>query len=169
MANVVIKRQVAAFNIDSYNRSVIHTAALPNGSIFVLNAKNNNESEVWDVTAPTEGATGVWMATSPEVIYVDKTHGGSVDPRDFTNPANKVFDASYLAVNDLWEMTGEGIANIATNGFLTAGTTTTLVSAATAPASGFYMQKVGTNTLKVGDGAIAPATVTTYIFEVKAN
>ena len=36
-----------------------------------------------------------------------------------------------------------------------------------APTSGIYLQKIGTDLLHVGDGAIAPVGVTTYIYEVK--
>ena len=81
MANVIIKRSVAATNIDSYNRSAVATENLDNGSVFALKEKDETNELLWKVAAPTANAKGLWMATSPEVIYVDKAHGGSADPR----------------------------------------------------------------------------------------
>lgn len=170
MANVVIKRHVAAFNIDTYNRSVIAAADLENGSVFTLDAKDANEKMCWTPTAPAANGTGLWMATSPEVVYVNKTQGLTVDPRDFVNKAGRVIDVTFLNVGDIIEMTGDGIADIATNNYLVpdAGKFV-LKSANEAPASGCYLKKVETSVLHIGEGGIAPTAVPTYIFEVKAN
>lgn len=167
--NVVIKRQVAATNIDSYNRSAIHTADLPNGSVFALEGKNATEREVWDVTAPTANQAGLWMATAPEVMYLNVDFGGSLDPRLYVNKAGKVFDVTYLVPKDIVEMTGDGITGIATAKYLVADTTTTLKSATAAPTAGIALKKIGTDTFKIGTGALAPAAIPTYIFEVVAN
>lgn len=170
MANVVIKRHVAAFNIDTYNRSVIASTDLENGTVFTLNAKDANEKLCWTPTAPGANGTGLWMATSPAVVYVNKTQGLTVDPRDFVNKAGKVIDATFLAVGDLIEMTGEGISGIDTNNFLAPDAGKFVLKAVNeAPATGCYLKKVDTSVLHIGDGAIAPTAVPTYIFEVKAN
>ena len=170
MANVVIKRSVAATNVDSYNRSAIATVNVPNGSVFSLKEKDATNELCYVVKAPTSGEKGLWMATSPEVIYVDKAHGGSADPRDFVNVAGRAIDATYLVPADIIEMTGEGITGIDTAKYLVADTGMTLKAAAAAPtAGGLALRKIGTGTLKVGDGAIAPAAIPTYVFEVEAN
>ena len=59
--NVVIKRRVAAHNIDALNRAVVATVDLENGSIFTLSARSENEAEgeVWKATQPTVGAKNV--------------------------------------------------------------------------------------------------------------
>ena len=170
MANVIIKRSVAATNIDSYNRSAVATVDVPNGSVFSLKEKDANNELLYVVKAPTAAEKGLWMATSPEVIYVDKAHGGSADPRDFVNVAGRAIDATYLVATDIIEMTGEGISGIDTAKYLVADTGMTLKAASAAPtAGGLALRKIGTGTLKVGDGAIAPATIPTYVFEVEAN
>lgn len=170
MANVVIKRSVAATNIDSYNRSAVATVNVPNGSVFSLKEKDTANELLYKAVAPKANEKGLWMATSPEVTYVDKTHGGSSDPRDFVNIAGRAIDATYLVPTDIIEMTGEGITGIDTAAYLVADTTMTLKVAASAPtAGGLVLRKIGKGTLKVGDGAIAPAAIPTYVFEVEAN
>ena len=170
MANVVIKRSVAATNIDSYNRSAVATVNVPNGSVFSLKEKDTSNELLYKAVAPKANEKGLWMATSPEVIYVDKAHGGSSDPRDFTNIAGRAIDATYLVPADIIEMTGEGITGIDTAVYLVADTSMTLKAATAAPtAGGLALRKVGKGTLKVGDGAIAPVAVPTYVFEVEAN
>ena len=170
MANVVIKRSVAATNIDSYNRSAVATVDVSNGSVFSLKEKDTVDELLYKATAPTASEKGLWMATSPEVIYVDKAHGGSADPRDFVNIAGRAIDATYLVPKDIIEMTGEGITGIATATYLVADTSMTLKAASAAPtAGGLVLRKIGTNTLKIGDGAIAPVAIPTYVFEVEAN
>lgn len=170
MANVVIKRSVAATNIDSYNRSAVATVDVPNGSVFSLKEKDTANELLYKATVPAANEKGLWMATSPEVIYVDKAHGGSADPRDFINVKGRAIDATYLVPTDIIEMTGEGITGIDTAKYLVADTSMTLKAASAAPtAGGLVMRKIGTNTLKVGDGAIAPAAIPTYVFEVEAN
>lgn len=170
MANVVIKRSVAATNIDSYNRSAVATSNLSNGSVFSLKEKSADNELLYVVKAPVANEKGLWMATSPEVIYVDKNHGGSADPRDFVNVAGRAIDATYLVPTDIIEMTGEGITGIDTAKYLVADTALTLKAAASAPtAGGLALRKIGTGSLKIGDGAIAPAVIPTYVFEVEAN
>lgn len=170
MANVIIKRHTASLNIDTYNRSCVHDADLPNGAVFSLTEKSANGQILdWKVAYPVVGAT-LWMATSPEVIYVDKGVGGSADPRDFVNKAGRQIDAIRLAESDLIEMTGDGITGFSTANFLVPATDGYILTAATqAPttAGSIYLAKVGVNTLKIGNGGIAPADIPTHYFEVK--
>ena len=167
--NVVIKRAVAGFNVDSYNRTVVAEADIDNGGVFAL-ARTNAQDLRWTAGyAASASATGLWMATSPEVMYVNKEAGLSVDPRDFTNKAGRSIDATLLVKGDVIEMTGEGIANIDTKDYLVAATDSYTLVAADAAVAGFTLKKIGTSTLKIGDGAIAPAPVATYVYEVVNN
>lgn len=169
--NVVIKVQTQSFNIDALNRSAVYAAGnLDNGAVVALNSKPNGIGH-WTATLPTTTDKGLWMVHSPEVIKVDKAHGASEDPRDFENIAGRVFDAFCPQPKDEIEMTGEGIEGIATttNIYLNSNTSGSFTAATSAATSGLVLKKIGTNTLKVGDGAIAPAAVPTYVFEVVSN
>lgn len=168
--NVVITRAVAAFNVDSYNRTVMSTTAdIDNGSVFTL-ARTEADSLVWTPTAPAAAtATGLWMACAPEVLYQDKTHGGTVDPRDYTNVQGRVFDAILLQKGDVIEMTGEGIADIATKAYLVIDANKMVLKGADEAGTGYALKKIGASNLHIGDGAIAPTAVPTYVFEVVNN
>lgn len=168
--NVIIKVQTASFNVDALNRSAVYTTgALDNGSVVALNTKSAGIG-YWNATLPAEGDAPLWIVASPEVIFVDKEHGGSADPRDFENPAGRVFDAFCPQVADQIEMT---LANIGVTGnapaFLVAGTDGEFTPAAQAATAGLCFKFVGNNTLKVGDGAIAPAAIPTYVYECVCN
>ena len=172
--NVVIKRRVAAHNIDALNRAVVATVDLENGSIFTLSARSENdaEGEVWNATQPTAGAKNVWMAKSSEVTittigkvdYALQMKGIVEDPRMFTNVKGLVFDAFKPQVGDIIEMT---LGNDEKE-YLVAGASYTL-NADTAPGDGFAMHKVGTSILHIGSAKLVKTPVKTYIYEVVAN
>lgn len=172
--NVVIKRRVAAHNIDALNRAVVATVDLENGSVFTLEARSNveGEDEVWKATQPTAGAKNVWMAKSSEVTittigkgdYALQMKGIVEDPRMFTNVKGLVFDAFKPQVGDIIEMTlGDDEKE-----YLVADASYTL-KAETAPGSGFAMHKVGTSILHIGSAKLVKTPVKTYIYEVVAN
>ena len=172
--NVVIKRRVAAHNIDALNRAVVATVDLENGSIFTLSARSENdaEGEVWNATQPTAGAKNVWMAKSSEVTittigkddYALQMKGIVEDPRMFTNVKGLVFDAFKPQVGDIIEMT---LGNDEKE-YLVADASYTL-KADTAPGDGFAMHKVGTSILHIGSAKLVKTPVKTYIYEVVAN
>ena len=173
--NVVIKRRVAAHNIDALNRAVVATDAdLENGSIFTLSERSNveGEDEVWKAVKPTASAKGVWMAKSSEVTittigegdYALQMKGIVEDPRMFTNVRGLVFDAFKPQVGDIIEMTlGDDVKE-----YLVADASYTL-KAETAPGDGFAMHKVGTSILHIGSAKLVKTPVKTYIYEVVAN
>ena len=173
--NVIIKVQTQSFNVDALNRTAIYAGGnLDNGSVVALNTKSAGIGH-WVATLPTAGDTSpaYWMIASPEVDFVDKTHGYSEDPRDFANIAGRPMDAFCPQVGDQIEMLGEfngsAISNIATKNYLNSNTSGTFDAADAAGTSGIVLKKVGTNTLKIGDGAIAPAAITSYVYEVVLN
>jgi hypothetical protein len=170
--NVVIKVQTQSFNVDALNRTAIYAGGnLDNCSVVALDSKSAGIGH-WVATLPAEGTqTGpYWMIASPEVIFVDKAHGGSADPRDFENIAGRAMDAFCPQIGDQIEMTAANITNADTKVYLNANTSGYFTAADSASAKGgLVLKKVGTNTLKVGDGAIAPAVVPTYVYEVIEN
>lgn len=173
--NVVIKRRVAAHNVDAMNRTVKADVDIENGSIMVLDSRStvDGEDEVWVASKPTASSLGVWMAKSSEVVITSVAIDGADtldfkgvidDPRAFTNKAGLVFDAFKPAVGDLIEMTlGDAEKN-----YLIAGTDYALETA-TAAGDGFAMKKVGTSILHIGSAKLVKTPVKTYIYEVAAN
>lgn len=172
--NVVIKRRVAAHNIDALNRTFVATEDLENGSIFTLTERStaDGEDEVWKVAKPTATSLGVWMAKSSEVTittvgegdYALQMKGIVEDPRMFTNVKGLVGDCFKPQVGDIIEMTlGDD-----TNKYLVADAAYKLKAAATA-GDGFAMHQVGTSILHIGSAKLVKTPVKTYIYEVVAN
>lgn len=174
--NVVIKRRVAAHNVDAMNRTVKADVDIENGSIMVLDTRStvDGEDEVWVASKPTAASLGVWMAKSSEVVMTSVAIDGADtlnfkgivdDPRAFTNVAGLVFDAFKPAVGDLIEMT---LGADTGADYLVAGTDYALEKA-TAAGDGFAMKKVGTSILHIGSAKLVKTPVKTYIYEVAAN
>lgn len=172
--NVVIKRRVAAHNIDALNRTFVATEDLENGSIFTLTERSttDGEDEVWKVAKPTATSLGVWMAKSSEVTittvgegdYALQMKGIVEDPRMFTNVKGLVGDCFKPQVGDMIEMTlGDD-----TNKYLVADAAYKLKAAAAA-GDGFAMHQVGTSILHIGSAKLVKTPVKTYIYEVVAN
>ena len=175
--NVVIKRMVAAHNVDALNRSVkCASADLENGSIFELKTRSTDEGEgeVWIATAPTAAtATGLWMAKASEVVVTSTTVGTEqldfkgivVDPRAFVNVKGKVFDAFQPKKGDIIEMTtgadDKAYAVVDANKFA--------VKLNDAAGDGFAMKKIGTGILHIGSASLVKTPVKTYIYEVEKN
>ena len=174
--NVVIKRRVAAHNIDALNRTFVATEDLENGSIFTLTARStkDGEDEVWEAVMPTASSRGVWMAKSSEVTittvgegdYALQMKGIVEDPRMFTNVKGLVGDCFKPQVGDLIEMTlGDSTG---TNTYLVADAAYKL-KGATEAGNGFAMHQVGTGILHIGSAKLVKTPVKTYIYEVVAN
>lgn len=172
--NVVIKRRVAAHNIDALNRTFVATEDLENGSIFTLieRSTTDGEDEVWKVAKPTAASLGVWMAKSSEVTittvgegdYALQMKGIVEDPRMFTNVKGLVGDCFKPQVGDMIEMTlGDD-----TDKYLVADVAYKL-KVADAAGSGFAMHQVGTSILHIGSAKLVKTPVKTYIYEVVAN
>lgn len=172
--NVVIKRRVAAHNIDALNRTFVATEDLENGSIFTLTERSttDGEDEVWKVAKPTATSLGVWMAKSSEVTittigegdYALQVKGIVEDPRMFTNVKGLVGDCFKPQVGDMIEMTlGDD-----TDKYLVADAAYKLKTASAA-GTGFAMHQVGTSILHIGSAKLVKTPVKTYVYEVVAN
>lgn len=115
MNTVLEQTLTAAKNIDTLNGSFIHTADLPNGSVFTKGDKSS--AQVYEVAGVASGALdNLWMASNPvDVVLTDAIGNqykpGILDPRAFTNKKGLVFSAFKPQKGDLITMTGEGFAN----------------------------------------------------------
>lgn len=176
--NVVIKKRYAAYNVDAYNRTVVCSEDVNNGCVFKLKNYSETEGEgiVWKAEQPTATDTGLWMATSPEVVTSKLMDGVEIrglidDPRAFTNLKGHMIDAIKLIPGDIIEMTCEGIAGIeqASNTYLVPDTTGFKLKVATAAGSGLALRKIGTSRLHIGNASLVKTPVVTYKFEVEQN
>lgn len=174
--NVVNQKQIAAYNVDALNRSAKADVDVENGSVFKLVQKTGVDGEkvVWKAEQATAADTGLWMAMSPAVVTVVDAmgveyRGLNVDPRAFTNVAGRVFDAVKLMKGDLIEMTGEGIADVATKDYLVVDPAAMKLKADDAAGNGFALKKVDTGMLHIGGAALMKSRPVTYVYEVVNN
>ena len=70
---------------------------------------------------------------------------------------------------DLIEMTGEGIADVATKEYLVPDTASMKLKADDAAGTGFALHKVDTGILHIGGAALMKSHPTTYVYEVVNN
>lgn len=178
MANVVIKRHVAAHNVDALNRSVVATQDLENGTVFELLTRStkDGEDEVWNATAPTTASTamGLWMAKASEVILTKVGTGDTAvemlgvveDPRNFVNVAGRVFSAFKPQAGDIIEMT---LGHDTNKYLIPQDTKFALTTSASPNANGFTMLQVDTGILHIGAAGFVKTPVKTYIYEVVRN
>lgn len=178
MANVVIKRRVAAHNVDSLNRSVVAEQDLENGTVFELLTRSDvdGEDEVWKATAPTtaSAAMGLWMAKASEVILSKVGDGDTAvemlgiveDPRNFVNVAGRVFSAFKPQAGDIIEMT---LGHDTNKYLIPQDGQFTLTTNAGDNATGFSMKQVDTGILHIGSAGFVKTPVKTYIYEVVRN
>lgn len=180
MYNVLIKNAYAALNVDAMNRTAKCASSIANGSVFTLDTYSTEADEkmVWVATAPAAAtATGIWMASSPEVVITElpdgtKMKGIDNNIRDFVNLAGEPIDAFKPAVGDIltfvfaddtsYKASGADYIGIDAGEF-------TLKALNSAPASGFYAKKVATTVAHIGNGNIVKTPVAAYKYEVKAN
>lgn len=178
MANVVIKRRVAAHNVDALNRSVVADQDLENGTVFELLTRSDvdGEDEVWKATAPVTAseAMGLWMAKASEVILSKVGDGDTAvemlgvveDPRNFVNVKGRVFSAFKPQAGDIIEMT---LGDDRNEYLIPQNSKFTLVANAGDNATGFAMHKVDTGILHIGSAGFVKTPVKTYIYEVVRN
>lgn len=178
MANVVIKRHVAARNVDALNRSVVAEQDLENGTVFELLTRSDvdGEDEVWKATAPTTAstATGLWMAKASEVILTKVGDGDTAvellgvveDPRNFVNVAGRVFSAFKPQAGDIIEMT---LGHDTNKYLIPQDKKFALTPNASDNADGFAMHQIDTGILHIGAAGFVKTPVKTYIYEVVRN
>lgn len=176
MNNVVIKSRVAAYNVDSYNRTAVCDKDIENGCVFKLTqySKTDGEGMVWKAEQAAASDTGLWMATSPEIVNIVDDMGVEYrglqrDPRAFKNIAGRMIDAIQLQVGDIIEMTCENISSVDSNDYLVPSASDFKLEAASAAGEGLSLHKIGTSILHIGSPMIAKSHPTTYKYEVVKN
>lgn len=179
MANhgVLIPNQIAAMNVDAFNRSVIASADIDNGNVLVLSAKSttDGEGEVWTAIVPStsNGLTGLWMAYSgDEIVVTDARYKGlDPDPRHFFNATGKVFSAYKPQLGDIITVTDEALAGTFISGTTTHVNATNstggykLVWGNSQTSSVLSYKLLKVNYISLATGAIDSQRVTSYQFE----
>lgn len=176
MNNVVMQKQIRAYNIDALNRTAKCAESIENGCIFKLTDYSTEEGEgiVWVAEQATATDTGLWMAMSPEVVLDDvangmyQRRGESVDPRAFINVAGFMIDAVQLCEGDIIEMTAANIDNADTSDYLVPSATAFKLEGAASAGTGLTLRKIATKHLHIGQQKIGEVTVS-YKYVVENN
>lgn len=120
MYGFIIEKDIAAKNVDAWNRSVINTTEdVPAGAPLVLTAPEKAE-EPWTAAKPSAGTLGdVWVAyPSSEALagWSGNVYAGlSADPRDYTNLKGRPFDAFKVQKHDIVGFTKDCFDSSLTN------------------------------------------------------
>ena len=174
MKAVLVPTDIAAKNIDSFNRSVVAEIEVENGAIFQLNglSEENGKGEVFKYAAPAEGAiSDLWMAYAPEVVVTEsgdfKAKGIDSDPRNFANLAGVPFDAYKPQVGDLIQLTAQGFANDFDEAkpYAVAVAGSNKLNWAAAAVEGLSYKLVKKQPVIIASGSIGSNAVTAYILE----
>jgi len=185
MANcVLVPTHITAMDVDAYNRVGIAETDIPNGTPLVCGvcSTDADKKHVFKVTAANGAVKGVWLAYSPEVIQNDVNgqaiKGVLVDPRNFTNVANRPFDMfKPVAGVDLIQVTKEFFDD-GKDPKTVAGATYVEIQAdgkfdavaeATAQFANTQFRIVQTEPIIIGNGAIGGEAVDAWILECTIN
>jgi hydrogenase maturation factor HypE len=183
---VLEKKDVAATNVNSYNRYAMAGSSvdLDNGNVFRLDTQNTASytgySEVWDVSAPSlSGSTlnKLWMAGT---FAVNKTIDGTLtyrglndDPRKFYNSGSSVFDAYKPQPGDVIVLTADAFSGTvsASSVYLNAEDASyELVVGSAQTTSALSYKLLATTYISVGIGTPGSTQrVTAYKYECLAN
>lgn len=173
---VLIPEQIAAMNVDSYNRSLKSSAsAIDNGFVVYCNGKSGiaGESEVFLAATPaTASLSGLWMAYSgDEVVLTDgRCKGIDPDPRNFFSASSAVFSAFKPQVGDIILATAECFTGTAELAFVNAvNGKMQLTWGANQVASVMSWKYLATKYISLADGSIGSQRVTAYQLECIAN
>ena len=177
MFDVLIKNRYAAMNVDAYNRTAVATEDVPNGGVFTLDKYKTGEDMVWEAKKPTEAtAMGVWMASSPEIVITELPDGTRLkgidhNVRNFVNLEGEMIDAFKPVAGDVLTIVPAEEGTFASQNFLGIDVNQfKLKTLASAPeGGGFYMEKIETTTMNIGDGSFVKKSVPAYKYVVRAN
>lgn len=101
---VLIESKIQAKNIEALNRSAIAAVDVAGGGLVSLVAPTTKGEDRWTANTPSAGNLKVAIAYNPAVQY-NVVNGVTlagllVDPRAYTNIANKTFDVFLPKVGD---------------------------------------------------------------------
>jgi hypothetical protein len=171
---VLIPEQIAAMNVDSYNRSAYSASAssIDNGMVFSLSGKvstSGSGAEVYKIVTPATGSlSGLWMAYSgEEVVLTDlKYKGLDPNPRNFYNEIGKVFSAYKPQVGDIILLTAEALTGTkSSNEYVVAANGAMQLTWSATSVEGLTYKLLGSQYISIGSGAIDTQRVTAYEFE----
>lgn len=100
----IYETQISAKDVDALNRYAKASVDVDGGTLVALGAVA--EGDVFTATVATAGTNGgLWMAYNPSehltVVGDNMFAGLTVDPRDYTNIANRVMDVFKPQVDDV--------------------------------------------------------------------
>ena len=171
---VLIESKIQAKNIEALNRSAISTVDVAGGGLVSLVAPTTQGEDRWTANAPSAGNLKVAIAYNPSVQYVSVNGvtlaGLLVDPRAYTNLANKTYDVFLPKVGDEIVITSDcadssASATVAGDFFEPKAGQTTFqriasATGATAGSTSFRVEYVGATTFP--NAGIGHDSVTTY-------
>ena len=171
---VLIESKIQAKNIEALNRSVVSTVAVAGGGLVSLVAPTTQGEDRWTANVPSSGNLKVAIAYNPSVQYVTVNGvtlaGLLVDPRAYTNLANKTYDAFLPQLGDEIVITIDAVdassSSIVAGDFLepkASQTTFQRIASATGATSGstsFRVEYVGS--LVFPNAGIGHDSVTVY-------
>lgn len=172
---VLVPNQIAALNIDAWNRSAVCASPVENGWIVALETKSTTagESEVWTATVPATGTlTNLWMVYEPEVVLTAAKYKGlDPDVRNFRVEATDIFSVYKPVLGDIITMSADCLL-----GSYSAGVTTHVNATDTSGGFSLYWGSSQTASVlsykllsatyfSIGTGAIDNQRITAYQFE----
>jgi hypothetical protein len=172
---VLIPKQIAAQNVDAWNRSAVCASAVENGSVFSLLTKSatSGESEVWTALVPASSGshlTDLWMAYDPELVYSGSYRGLDPDVRNFRVPATQVFSAFRPMLHDILLMSEDCFTGAWGGATYTHANCTDgqwqLVWGTSQTGSVLSVAYLATSYISIGTGAIDTQRLTAYTVEV---
>lgn len=171
---IIESQKFMAKDVDALNRSAVATADVDGGAIVTLGGLNDDG--VFVATVATSGTGGnVWMAYNPSEHYTEvngRVYAGlSVDPRDYTNLANRTMDVFKPMVGDIIILTEGNIASgqtVAEGSYLEMGASGYEV-VASATASTFSLKVLEVGTQPFPQAGIGEDFEEKYVCEVAYN
>lgn len=170
----IIESQIAAKDVDAFNKSAVATADVDGGALVTLGAINTDGLFV--ATVATAGTGGnVWMAYNPSEHFTkvgDNVYAGlSKDPRDYTNLANRPMDVFKPQVGDIITLTD---GNIKTGETVTVGSFLEIgangyEAQASATASTFSLEVIEVKSIPFPQAGIGFEAANAYVCRVAFN
>jgi len=171
---ILIPEQIAATNVDSFNRSAVSSASsIDNGFVFQLVGKNSGSVasgsgiEVFNVVAPATGSlSGLWMAyQGDEIVLTDSKYKGlDPDPRNFFHAQNKVFSAYKPMVGDIILVNAEAFTGTK-NDYAVAVNGTYMLTWSATTVVGLSYKWLATKYISLATGGIDSQRITAYELE----
>lgn len=110
----IIESQIAAKDVDAFNRNAIASDDVDGGALVALGGLATGDNNLFEATLATDGTGGgLYMAYNPSEHFTkvgDNIFAGlTVDPRDYTNLANRPFDVFKPQIGDVIAFTDGNI------------------------------------------------------------